>query len=68
MSNNFNGIVDTVEEHNALMSNLIANMNDETPSSSAAMSPDDYKEIFEDFSESVQTSVSSPPPYFSFNN
>lgn len=58
MSNNLNNLV---EGHNALMSNSIANMNDEASSSPAAMSPDDYKEIFEDFSESVQTSVSSQP-------
>ena len=48
------------------MSNFIANMNDEACSSQAAMSPDDYKEIFEDFSESVQTSVSLPPSVLFF--
>lgn len=63
MSNNFN---DLIEEHNELMPNFIANLNDEASFSPAAMSPDDYREIFKDFSESVQSSVSSPPtvPFF----
>lgn len=58
MSNNFNNLG---EEHNALMPNFISNLNDEASSSPSAMSPDDYKEIFEGLSESVQTCVSSPP-------
>lgn len=63
MSNNFD---DLVGEHNALMSNSIANLNDKAPSSPAAMSPDEYKEIFGGLFESVQTSVSSLPtaPFF----